>query len=301
MPGETVDAILMNSCGHKVSVGVLAYNQASYIREALDSILAQKTNFTYEVVVHDDFSTDGTREIVQAYVEAHPDRVRAILQSENQYSQGRRILQIILPEMTGEYFALLDGDDFWNSDRKLQTQVDHLDAHPDCALCQTKTLYYNEASRRIYRAFPLPSKRRERLYCKDLVPSNFIQTSAVMFRSDALPTFPPEFGSLKFGDYPFFAMLAQSGWIGYIDEPMTIYRTHENNLWHRTPRRPRVEAKRAVVRFLAAHLDPAHRQPWVDAANAPSWHSSAMTLMRALELLWNVKEQALYRMGYRPS
>ena len=278
----------------KVCVGVFTYNQALFIREALDSILAQKTNFLFEVLVHDDCSTDGTREIVQEYVEANPGRVRAILQSENQFSQGRRILQIILPEMTGKYFALLDGDDFWNSDRKLQTQADFLDTHPDCALCQTKTLYYSEASRRVYRAFPRPWRRRKRLYCGDLAAGNFIQTSAVMFRSDALPTFPPEFGALKFGDYPFFALLAQSGWIGYIDEPMTTYRAHGNNLWHRTPRKPRVEATREVVRFLAAHLDPAHRQPWVDAANAPEWLSSSGTLMRILALTRDMRAQILH-------
>lgn len=285
----------------KVCVGVMTYNQSSYIREALDSVLAQKTDFAFEVVVHDDCSTDGTREIVQAYVEAHPDRVRAILQSENQYSRGRRILLIMLPVMTGEYFALLDGDDFWNSDRKLQTQADHLDAHPDCALCQTKTLYYNEATGRVYREFPNPLRRRERHYCSDLAAGNFIQTSAVMFRSDALPTFPPEFGSLKFGDYPFFALLAQSGWIGYIDEPMTIYRTHGNNLWHRTPRKPRVEATREVVRFLAVHLDPAHRQAWIDAANASWWPSSTSMMMRILGLLCDIKVQVLHgvRFGRR--
>jgi len=279
----------------KVCVGVMTYNQSSFIREALDSVLVQKTDFAFDIVVHDDFSTDGTQEIVQAYVKAHPDRVRAILQPENQYSQGRRILQIMLPEMAGEYFAFLDGDDFWTNERKLQTQADYLDAHLDCALCQTKTLYYNEAAGRVYREFPHPLRRRERLYCSDLAAGNFIQTSAVMFRSDAVPNFPPGFGDLKFGDYPFFALLAQSGWIGYIDEPMTIYRTHGNNLWHRTPRKPRVEATREVVRFLAVHLDPAHRQAWIDAANASRRPSISGMLSLILGLLCDMKVQVLYR------
>ena len=106
--------------GPKVCVGVMTFNQSRYIRQALDSILTQRTDFDFEVLVHDDCSTDGTREIVQSYVAAHPGKVRAILQKENQFSRGQRIILLVLPEMAGTYFALLDGDDFWTDPSKLQ-------------------------------------------------------------------------------------------------------------------------------------------------------------------------------------
>ena len=103
----------------KVCVGISTYNQSGFIRQALDSVLSQETSFHFEILVHDDCSTDGTREIVQEYVAAHPGKVRAILQDENQFSQGRRVIQILLAGMSGKYFALLDGDDFWTDSRKL--------------------------------------------------------------------------------------------------------------------------------------------------------------------------------------
>ncbi|MCZ6772667.1 MAG: glycosyltransferase [Proteobacteria bacterium] len=284
----------------KVCVGIVTFNQAGYIRQALDGALGQKTDFPVEIVVHDDCSTDGTREIVEEYLAAHPDRVRAILQDENQFSQGRRILTILLAHMRGEYFAMLDGDDFWQDRRKLQVQADFLDAHPDCALCQTQTLYFNESTRRVERRHPYPERRRNHLTCDDLAAGNFVQTSAVMFRATAVPEFPPAFGALKYGDYPFFALLAQSGWIGYIDEPMATYRIHSNNLWFTRPRRARSAATHEVLQFLAAHLEPDLRRPWIAAANAPLWRSRSAAAVRAAGMWHDLANRVRLTLGMAP-
>jgi len=254
----------------KVSVGVMTYNQAPFIRQTLESALSQKTSFPFEIIVHDDCSTDGTREIVQRFVRDYPDRVRAILQEENQFSQGRRILQILLPELRGEYIALLDGDDYWQSESKLQKQADFMDRNPGCALCQPKTVYYSEADRRPVMIFPAPSKRVSGLTCSDLAERNFIQTSGVMFRSAALPVLPTEFGRLKFGDYPLFALIAQAGWIGFLNEEMVTYRVHGENFWLGKSVAERIDATMEVVRFVAGHIDPLFRNSWVQAARASS-------------------------------
>lgn len=259
----------MNSAPPKVCVGIITFNQAGFIRRALDGVLSQKTDFPFEVVVHDDCSTDTTREIVEDYVANYPSKVRAILQTENQFSQGRRILPILLADMRGDYFALLDGDDFWQSDRKLQAQVDFLDANPGCAICQTKTVYFNETTNSVELVFPPENRSRTRHYNSDLVEGNFIHTSAAMFRASAVPSFPPAFEKLRFGDYPLFGLLSQAGWIGLVDEEMTTYRIHGGNFWFSgTQHEVRIDATREVLCFLAEHLRPEYRQPWIEAANA---------------------------------
>lgn len=259
----------MNWTGPKVCVGVFSFNHAKYIRQALDSVLAQQTDFNFEIVVHDDCSTDGTREIVAQYAAAHPDRLRAVLQDKNQFSQGRRVVLLLMAAMAGEYYALLDGDDFWSDPRKLQVQADFLDANPACALCQTLTSYYDEAEDRIKAIFPPRHLRRQRLDCADLAFGNFVQTSAVMFRASALPEIPPAYNALKFGDYALFALLAQAGWIGNIGRPMATYRIHTSNLWVKRPQEARIEATREVLKFLADHLHPELRAPWAEAARMP--------------------------------
>jgi len=227
---------VMEDSAPKVCIGVSTFNQVRYIRDALDSVLAQQADFDFEVVVHDDASTDGTREIIERYAAANPKLIRAVFQEENQYQQGRRIILILLSQMRGRYFAFLDGDDFWTNPKKLQVQANFLDQHPDCALCQTQTIYFNERLQRPVSLFPPLHRRRERFECGDLACGNFIQTSAVMFRASAVPQIPPEFDSLKFGDYPLFAMLAMSGWIGNIPKAMVLYRIHEGNMWNGQPR-----------------------------------------------------------------
>lgn len=275
----------------KVCVGIMTFNQSRYIRQALDSVLSQRTGFDFEVLVHDDCSTDGTREIVEAYVAAHPDRVRAILQEQNQFSQGRRIILIMLPEMVGTYFALLDGDDFWTDPQKLQVQADFLDVNHDCALCQTQTVYYDETTGRAHALFPPRHRRRPRYECGDLAQGNFIQTSAVMFRSAALPAIPPGFRALKFGDLALFALLAQSGWIGNIAVPMAAYRMHRTNLWHAKPSAFRVEATREVMRFLADNLRPDLRASWKAAAASRGARVVPSPAVRALAALYELEDR----------
>lgn len=253
----------------------MTYNQADFIGQAIDSVLSQKTDYPFHIVIHDDCSTDGTREIVERYVAAHPDRIRAIFQSENQFSKGRRILTILLPEMHGTYFALLDGDDFWQSDQKLQVQADFLQANSRCAICQTKTVYFDEALGRVQSIFPADKHRLNRQGVAELAMGNFLQTSAVMFRAAAVPEFPADFDELPFGDYAFFGLLSQVGfygllsrvgWIGFIDREMATYRIHGTNLWVNKDEHERIEATWTVLRFLARHSNARYRKLWSDAA-----------------------------------
>lgn len=115
-----------------VSVCMLAYNHEKYIRKALDSVLNQKTNFKFEILIHDDASPDNTANIIREYEKKYPDIVKPIYQKENQFSKGVKVNAIYqYPRVKGKYIALCECDDYWTDEFKLQKQVDFLEKHPD--------------------------------------------------------------------------------------------------------------------------------------------------------------------------
>lgn len=110
-----------------VSISCITYNHVSYIRQCLDGFLMQKTDFPFEIVVHDDASTDKTAEIVREYEKKYPNIIKPIYELENQYSKpGISINDITFPYLRGKYIALCEGDDYWIDENKLQMQVDFL-------------------------------------------------------------------------------------------------------------------------------------------------------------------------------
>jgi len=136
----------------KVSVIILTYNHENYIAEALDSVLAQETDFDFEIVVGDDASADRTPQILSEYAERHPDVLRLILRKHN-LGANRNFVEVTR-HCQGDYIAMIDGDDYWTRTDKLQTQVDFLDSHPDFAICghQVEFVYQDDESYR--RHFP---------------------------------------------------------------------------------------------------------------------------------------------------
>ena len=128
----------------KVSVLCLAYNHEKYIEKALKSMVCQKTNFKFEILVHDDASTDNTPNIIKKYAEQYPELIKPIFQTENQYSKGVEIVsECIVPCATGKYFAFLECDDCWCDENNLQLQFDFMESHPECSLCVHNTAKYD--------------------------------------------------------------------------------------------------------------------------------------------------------------
>ncbi|KZZ57482.1 hypothetical protein A3762_09930 [Oleiphilus sp. HI0125] len=119
----------------EVSVLVHTFNQSEYIEQCLDSVCSQNTTFKYEVIVHDDCSTDDTTEILLAYKEQYPEKIRLVIQEQNKRSQGHRVISLSLPHAEGDYVAICEGDDYWIDEHKLQKQYDALQRHPNVDLC----------------------------------------------------------------------------------------------------------------------------------------------------------------------
>ena len=116
-----------------VSVLGICYNHAKTLRRALDSVVCQQTSFAFELLVHDDASTDGSADVIREYAERYPAIVRPFLESENQYGKGRSVITEMAAQARGRYVALLETDDCWCDSSKLERQVHALDEHPECA------------------------------------------------------------------------------------------------------------------------------------------------------------------------
>ncbi len=139
----------------KVSVYCLAYNHAEYIRKTLEGFVMQKTNFKFEVFVHDDASTDETATIIKEYAEKYPDIIKPIFQTENQYSKKIGIVKtFIYPLMRGKYIACCEGDDYWTDENKLQIQADILDNNNNISLVTHKVRMISENGELLNCFFP---------------------------------------------------------------------------------------------------------------------------------------------------
>ena len=119
--------------GPKVSVCLVTYNHEKFIKQAIESVFMQKTDFDYEVVIGEDYSTDNTRKILSQYQMRYPHRIKAIFNNKNVGPVENFIRT--LSTCKGKYIAYLEGDDYWTDAYKLQKQVDFLDKHPDYSLC----------------------------------------------------------------------------------------------------------------------------------------------------------------------
>lgn len=133
-----------------VSICCITFNHAPYIKDCLDGFLNQKTNFKYEILIHDDASSDGTERIIKEYETLFPEIVKPIYQIENQYSKGIAINKAFnYTRAKGKYIAICEGDDYWIDPLKLQKQVDFLEANPNCGLVATDFDIWHQYNRKI--------------------------------------------------------------------------------------------------------------------------------------------------------
>ena len=274
-----------------VSVCMITYNHAPFIAQALDSVLMQETDFPYEILIHDDCSTDGTTEIVRSYAARHPERIRPVYQKENQYSKGRKATPQLFKMARGKYIALLEGDDAWTDPHKLSCQAALLEARPDFVMCYGNVAIVDAEGR------SLGENKIPPEYCRDLEPEEIIRyrcvipTSTLMFR-------PPTdlhdwFGNVNRvlnGDSFLFAMLARYGGAGFLDFSPSLYRQHPGGIYSTMDLdRRHVESIR-TMKVIRGCIGRAYR-PWITETIAEAYAGRSEHLRRAgryAGLLWNI-------------
>lgn len=229
-----------------VSICCLAYNHEKYIRRCLDGFLMQKTNFKFEVLIHDDASTDKTADIIREYEKKYPDIIKPIYQSENQYSQHIRIgWTYQYPRIQGKYIAWCEGDDFWTDDCKLQKQFDVLESNPDCSFCTHRVevvdvdgascneFFPKNTSDSVYQSSIIPKDSfLEYLLTRDEYP---FQTSSYFARSEyvkaCVKNRPDFFTKAVGGDFPMMLLHSSKGNIYFINEIMSKYTSNRPGSW----------------------------------------------------------------------
>jgi len=228
----------------KVSVCLITYNHEQFVRDAVNSVLAQQRSFDFELVIGEDHSTDGTRAIVREFRNRFPHEIRLVL-----HDTRRGLLDNFYETFhacQGEYIALIDGDDYWTDPAKLHKQVALLDAHPECSIC------FHDAS--VLRSGPRVSDERytgpdqkEISTIEDLFAGNFIATSSAMIRRHAIDHLPNWFSTSPWEDWPLFMLYAEHGTIIYLQEIMAVYRSHAHGLWSGLSEMTQLETTIAVL------------------------------------------------------
>lgn len=215
-----------------VSICCITYNQEKYIKDALEGFLMQKTNFKFEIIIHDDASTDDTANIIKQYEKKYPDIIKPIYQIQNQYLVGKKASLITFQEAKGKYIAFCEGDDYWISDNKLQQQVDYMEKHEKCTFCfhNAKELYMKTNKMVTY-----IDKKRYGKYLKsngiyapdDILMIGYggrIPTASFMFRSQDVKKLPDWYNTSICADMPLKLIMTSFGYGYYIDEEMSVYR-----------------------------------------------------------------------------
>ena len=213
-----------------VTIRCLVYNHEPYIRQCLEGFVMQKTNFTFEAIVHDDASTDGSAAIIKEYAEKYPDIIKPIYETENQYSKHDGSLRRIMDSHTrGKYIAYCEGDDYWTDPLKLQKQVDFLEGHPEYTMCfhaailkwekkeHPDSLFYNVEGRE----YSGPE-----IFKRWIVATASVVFKASVLHSDIYKKVQQDKRFL-YGDNPLFLSAAKLGRIYGMKDVMSVYRKHE--------------------------------------------------------------------------
>ena len=213
-----------------LSILMITYNQEKYIAKAIDSILMQKVDFKYEIIIGEDCSSDRTREILLRYKEKYPDKIRLLLHEDNIGMLNN--WKAVLEATQAEYNAVLEGDDYWIDSHKLQIQVDSMRKNPECYISfhPAQLRLGDDTSGEIY------AKQANKT--KVFTPSEvilggggFCPTASIVFRKEVLESLPDFYYEMPVGDYILQIFASLHGGALYIDRVMSVYRKGVDGSW----------------------------------------------------------------------
>lgn len=214
-----------------VSVCMISFNHARFVRKSIESVLAQEVDFDYEILIHDDASTDGTSEIIKKLSEEHPGRIKYLIQERNIYSSGGKPFALLFAEAKGDFIALCECDDYWSDPRKLQKQYNFLSGNDRFSVCYHDAFVVDDEGNKVLDS-NIPLKGRRDYLSSELMQGKAaLSTQTVMFRNKISPM-PEEYYKVVNEDSFIFMLLGEYGDGKYLaDVEPAAYRVHAGGVW----------------------------------------------------------------------
>lgn len=220
-----------------LSVAVSVYNHGQFISKAIESILMQKTSFDFEIVIGDDCSTDNTCEILKIYKSKFPDKINLLLARENMGPCSNAFN--IYKNCRGKYIAILEGDDYWTYEFKLQEQVDFLENNPDYTGCfhdaevvvnynmSGNNTFHSDQCYSEYRFYSQFNRYRSDFFPWDLLQRNIIPTASLVFRNNDYSDFFACFSSIKLSlQWALHLYIIKGSKFRYFNKAWSVYNDH---------------------------------------------------------------------------
>lgn len=257
---------------------MIAYNHQEFIAQAIESILAQKTDFTFEIVIGDDNSMDDTSTICESYASSFPGRIRYYRREKNMGMMPNFIET--LQACDGKYIAICEGDDYWMDEHKLQSQADFLETSPDYTLCCHN--HYVLTKNKLVPAGNDFDGTMRTVMTEDYLLRPFFHTTSYFFRNSAMPRpFPGWYRQVLAGDHFLVLFLGMNGKIGCLNKRMSVFRNHGSSV---SFTRSALDIKQNFV----THLE------LFNEYSGKMFQQTIRKVIRKWDLLYKVYEQASY-------
>lgn len=216
----------------EVSVLCNTYNHEKYIKDAVESFLMQRTKFRFEVLIHDDASTDNTAAIIREFEQKYPGIIKPIYQKENQYSKGINIIdEYQVPRLQGKYVAFCEGDDYWTDPRKLQKQFEIMEKYLDVDICAHSATRVKALDGTVV-GYMRPSNQMCIFSVEEVIAGGggFVATNSLFLRRDLFLN-KPQFRKVCPLDYSLQIQGSLRGGMLYLPDDMSNYRVMVPGSW----------------------------------------------------------------------
>jgi len=243
-----------------VSVCIQTYQHVEFIQKTIEGVLMQKTNFPIEILIGEDESSDGTREICIEYAKKYPDKIRLFLNERKNViyihgkPTGRWNLINNFKHANGKYIAMLPGDDYWTSPLKLQKQVDILEKNLSYSMCFHDVDIFEEDE--TTKLFP-DIEEKNVFKLTDLFSPWFIPTSSMVFRNCI--NLPEWYTDVVSGDFALHFLIAEQGDIYYLRENLAVYRKHPGGISRSHLQFVKAVEMSRLYHYLDLHFDKKYR------------------------------------------
>ena len=279
---EILDRVKTDWSKPLVTFLCMTYNQESYIEQAIKGFLIQKTSFPYEILIHDDCSTDKTKKIIESYIVKYPNIIRCIFQSQNQYSQGKSPALLAAYEAKSDYIALCEGDDYWIDENKIEKQFNLIlnDNSISMVLSPGKLEVNGKLVSKLHCYYGSEIKF---FTAQDVlnVPGQFAPTASYILKKECLIKAKENFISAPIGDLFYELYCAVNGKLVYYPEVGSVYRVMAKGSWSSKMKSKTAENMAKYVHLMESIINKSKK---IDGFKDLNWSIKRATLYLGLAL-----------------